>query len=293
MEALLALSNGLAGAVERAGRSVVRVNGRPRLASTGVHWRAGVIVTADHTVRADNEITITLADGRVLPATLAGRDPGTDLAVLRVEAAGVPAADIGDPAALRVAHLVLALGAGPTASWGVVSALGGPWRTWRGGEIDQLIRLDLTLYPGFSGGPLVDSQGRVVGINTSGLARHTRLAVPGSTVSRVVDELVARGRVRRGYLGLGMQTVPLPGNSGQEAGLLVVTVDPGGPGARAGLIIGDVLLRLGAESVRDVGEVQAAIGPRAGTELTASVLRGGVPVEVRITVGDRHQERGR
>src|SRR5690348_8125083 len=164
---LLGLSNDLANAVERAGRAVVAVNARHRTPSSGVHWRQGIVVTADHTVERDEEITVTLADGKTVPATLAGRDPGTDLAVLRVQGVEAAVAEIGDAAGLKVGHMVLAVGrpgeGGLGASVGVVSALGGPWRTWRGGQIDQLVRPDLTFYPGFSGGPLVDAQGRVVG----------------------------------------------------------------------------------------------------------------------------------
>ena len=166
-----------------------------------------------------------------------------------------PAA-LGDDAALRVGHMVLALGYGPRASWGVISALGPRWRTWRGGEIERLVRLDLTLYPGFSGGPLVDAGGRVVGLNTSGLARDARLAVPATTVTRVADELLRIGHVSRGYLGLGMQPVRLPeplrarlGLPG-EAGLIVVMVEPDGPAARAGVMLGDVLVALDGDARR-------------------------------------------
>jgi len=210
MDTLLSLSNDLAGAVERTAPAIVTVHARRRLPSTGIHWRPGVIVTADHTVRAEEDITVTTPDGRALPAVLAGRDPGTDLAVLTVKDAGSATAALGDDAALKVGHLVLALGYGPRVSWGVIGALGPRWRSWRGGEIDQLVRLDLTLYPGFSGGPLVDAGGRVVGLNTSGLARDARLTVPATTVTRVTDELLRTGHVSRGYLGLGMQPVPLP-----------------------------------------------------------------------------------
>ena len=171
MEALLSLSNDLAAAVERAAPSIVAVHARHRLASTGIHWRPGVVVTAEHTVRTEEAITVTTSDGRSLAATLAGRDRGTDLAVLRVPELSPAGATLGDDAALRVGHMVLALGHGPRASWGVISALGPRWRSWRGGEIDGLVRLDLVMYPGFSGGPLIDASGRVVGLNTSGLAR--------------------------------------------------------------------------------------------------------------------------
>src|SRR2546422_3852374 len=188
MDALLSLSNDLAAAVERVRGAVVAVNARPRLPSTGVHWRPGIIVTAAHTVRAGEDIAIIGPDGRTVAASLLARDPGTDLAVLRVHDTDLPLADLGDPGSLKVGHIVLAVGHGPRVSWGVVSALGGRWRTWRGGEIDQLIQLDLTLYPRLSRGPLVGVEGRGVGVNTPGLSRQLQLAIPVSTVARVADE---------------------------------------------------------------------------------------------------------
>ena len=187
---ILPISNNLAEAVELAGRAVVAVNARQRIPSSGVHWRSGVIVTADHTVRRDEEITVTLPDNRSVPATLTGRNSSTDLAVLKVQGVELPIAEIGDAELLKVGHIVLAVGRGDSVSdsLGVVSAKGGAWRNWRGGH-DQFLRLDLTLYPGFSGGPLLDVSGRVLGINTSG-PRRTALAIPASTVNRVVDGLL-------------------------------------------------------------------------------------------------------
>lgn len=294
MDALLSLSNDLAGAVAHAGRAVVTVHARHRLPSTGVHWRPGVVVTAEHTVRRDEEITITAPDGRTRPAILAARDPGTDLAVMRIEDSELPTADLGDTGALRVGHMVLALGYGPRASWGVISALGGRWRTWRGGEIDQLLRLDLTLYPGFSGGPLVDARGRVVGLNTSGMSRSLRIAIPVTTVSRVIDELLTRGRVARPYLGIGTQPVRLPEALSRrlavpvEGGLIVVNTEPDGPAARAGLLMGDIVVALDGTPVRDTDDVQAVLGAKpVGATLTASIIRAGAPTEISITVGER------
>jgi S1-C subfamily serine protease len=294
MNALSSLSHELASIVDRVGRTVVSVNARPRLSSTGVHWRPGIIVTADHTVRADEDITITDCDGRSIAARLAGRDPGTDLAVLRIEDTGLPAADLGDSASLEVGHIVLALGNGPRASWGVVSATGGLWRTWRGGEIDRFVRLDLTLYPGFSGGPLVDAEGRIVGINTSGLARQLELAIPATTVTRVTDELLEKGRVSRGFLGVGLQPVRLPEElkrlvpHGAEVALIVISVKPDGPAARSGLMLGDVLVALDGAPVGAPDDVQAVVGARrVGSTLTATIVRAGVPTEVRITIGER------
>jgi len=295
---VLSLSNTLADAVARAGRAVVAVNARRRGSSTGVHWRPGVVVTADHTVRMDDEITITRPDGRPVPATLAGRDPGTDLAVLTVADAEPPVAELGDADSLKVGHPVLALGAGPTASWGVVSAVSGRWHTWRGGEIDRLLRLDLVLYPGFSGGPLVDLDGRIVGINTSGLSRHTPVAIPVATVSRVSDELLTRGHVARGYLGLALHPVRLPETLAHtvglasRTGLIVVNVEAGGPSSTAGLLIGDVLVTLDGAPVGETDDVQAVLGSqRVGSTVRAQIIRAGASAQVEITVGDRPQGR--
>jgi S1-C subfamily serine protease len=302
--ALLALSNDLAGAVEGTSQSVVAVHARPRMPSSGVHWRQGVIVTADQTVRRDEDISVGLPDGRTVPAVLAGRDASTDLAVLKLQGLEFPSAEIGDAASLRVGHVVLAVarpgerGRGLSASWGVISALGGPWRTWHGGQIDQFIRLDLTLYPGFSGGPLVDAHGRVMGINTSG-PRNMVLTIPPSTVNRVVGQLLERGRIARGYLGLGMQPVRLSEslqqtlNLPRTSGVIIVAVEPNSPAEGAGLLIGDVLVALDGVPVSDIADVQALLGPeRVGTAIGASIIRAGLRVERTITIGERPQ-RGR
>ena len=295
---LLTLSNNLADAVEGVGTSVVAVNGRQRLPSSGVHWRSGVVVTADHTIDREEGITVTLPDGRNLPATLAGRDPGTDLAVLKVEVAELPAAEIGDSAGLKIGNIVVAVArpgeGGLSASWGAISALSGPWRTWSGGQIDQLVRPDLTLYPGFSGGPLVDAQGRVVGINTSGLSRSMTLAVPAATVNRVVEQLLTRGRIARGYLGLGMQPVRIPDNlksahnlpSGD--GLIVVSVESGGPAEKAGVLVGDILVALDGKPVGDTQQVQTVLDPDSvGKSIDVQLIRAGAPAQLSLTVGER------
>ena len=293
MQTLSSLSNDAAAAVERAAPSLVTVRARRRLPSTGIRWRPGLVVTAEHTVRMDEDITVVTPDGRTLPARLAGRDPGTDLAVLTVDDGDASAATIGDDGALRVGQIVLALGHGPRASLGVVGELGPRWRSWRGGEIDRLVRLDLVLYPGFSGGPLVDATGAVLGVCTSGLARDARLAVPAATVTRVAEQLARTGRVARGYLGVGMQPVPLPGalraalNLPRETGLIVVMVVPEGPAARAGVLLGDVLVALDGAPVADLADVHARLGAeRIGTTVPAVVVRAGARAELSITVGE-------
>jgi S1-C subfamily serine protease len=298
MQTLLSLSNDLAAAVERAARSVVAVHARPRLPSTGVHWRPGIVVTAEHTVRVDEEIRVAWPDGRTAPARLVARDPGTDLAVLRIGDTDWPVAEVGDSAVLNVGNLVLAVGYGPRASWGVVSAVGGAWRTWRGGEVDRFLRVDLVLYPGFSGGPLVDASAKVAGLVTSGLSRPHELAVPTSTVTRIVDELLATGRISRGYLGLGLQPVALPEAlrrlaPGSDArGLIVVSLENDGPAARAGMMLGDVLLALEGTAIHDPGDIQTVLaGRRAGTAVTTSLIRAGAPLEVAITLGERPSQK--
>jgi S1-C subfamily serine protease len=208
---LSTLSDQLADAVERAARSVVSVHARPRLPSTGVYWREGIIVTTDATVQRDHDITVTLPDARRVSAQLAGRDPGTDLAVLRISNGGLPPAQLGDPSSLRPGHLVLALGrtgdGGPRAAFGAISATGGKWRCWKGGEIDLWLQSDLTLYPGLGGGPLVSADARVLGINSGGLSRPLATTIPVATVERVLAQLLSKGYVARGWLGAAMQSV--------------------------------------------------------------------------------------
>jgi len=295
---LLGLSNNLADAVEHVGLAVVAVHGRSQLPSSGIQWREGTIVTADHTIDREEGVTVTLPDGRSAPAQIAGRDAGTDLAVLKIEGAGFPVADIADSSALRVGAIVVAVArpgdTGLSASMGAISALGGSWRTWAGGQIDQLIRPDLTLYPGFSGGPLVDAAGRVVGLNTSGLSRRLTLAVPTGTVNRVVEQLLTRGRIARGYLGVGMQTVRLPDslraslNLAQESALIVVSVESSGPAEKAGVLIGDILIALDAKPIADTHDVQGLLDPeRVGTSVPLSVVRGGARTDLTIEIGER------
>lgn len=294
---LLALSQNLADAVEKAGRAVVAVNARHRIASSGVHWRSGVIVTADHTVRRDEEITVTLPDNRKVAAKLVGRDSTTDLAVLKLQDVDLPIAEIGDAESLKVGHMVLAVArpgeSGLSASWGVVSAKGGAGRNWCGGQIDSFLRLDLSLYPGFSGGALVDASGTVVGINTSG-PRNMVLAIPVDVVNRVIETLLEKGRIARGYLGLGMQPVVFPDtlksalNLSSAGGVIVVNVEPNGPADRAGVLIGDVLLEFDDTPVSDTAEVQAVLSPESvGKTFRVQMIRGGARVEVAIAVSER------
>lgn len=284
---LAALSDQLAAVVERAGRSVVAVHARPRFTSSGVIWRPGIIVTAEHTIRREEEITVTLPDQSSRAAILAGSDPGTDLAVLRVDDwAGEPVA--GATVARRAGTLALSIGRSPdsgvNATMGILSAVSGSWRTWRGGRLDEYIRLDLTLYPGSSGGLVTDSSGTALGIATSALSRIAGLAIPASTVNRVLDEVLTRGRVSRPYLGLGLQSVNLPN---QQKGLIVLSLEPGGPAAQAGFLIGDVLLAIEGKPVADTDDIQTTLESYpVGQTIRASLLRGGSSRIVAVTLGE-------
>ncbi|WP_287130256.1 S1C family serine protease [Candidatus Cyanaurora vandensis] len=296
-ELLIAFSDQLAATVAKAGQWVVGVDARQRHTVSGMSWQAGVVVTAHHALRRDEDLTLILPTGGTAPATLVGRDPSTDLAVLRLDQT-LPLP--GFAPAAQVGQIVLALGRneeGVSTSLGVVSALSGGWRTWRGGKIDQFLRPDLNLYPGFSGGPLVDSQGGLLGMNTAGLSRNLGLTIPVVTIRRVVGQLLSQGRVTRGYLGIGMQPVRLPENLRASldlsGGVIVVNVEPGSPADQGGILLGDVLVRLAGTAVADPGDVLGLLGAeQVGQTVVAQVIRGGQLTELTISVGERPQRGG-
>jgi S1-C subfamily serine protease len=281
--ALAALSNELATTIERVAAGVVAVEGRSRLGSSGFFVRPGLILTADHALEHD-DIDVVHPDGETERVTVAGRDASTDLALLRSQRAGVPLA-VATSQPLRVGTLVVAVARDDdgdvAATMGVLSAVGAAWRTWQGGHIDQFVRPDLGLYPRFSGSPLADASGRVIGLNTSGLSRRQALTVPLTTIERVVDALLAGGgRLPRGYLGVALQAV--------DGGAIVLGVEPNGPAANAGVIVGDVIVGIAGTTVSDADDVHAQLGSDlVGTTVGLALRRGGVPVTLQVTIGDR------
>lgn len=293
--ALAALSNDIATTVESVAANVVAVEGRDRIGSSGFFIRPNTILTADHALESE-AIEVVYADGRTESAHLAGRDPATDLALLTVPSAGPPGLGHAAAGDLRVGTIAIAVARDDdgdvSATMGVVGSVGAAWRTWRGGEIDRFVRADLSLYPRFSGSPLVDGTGRLIGLNTWGLSRRQALVVPAATIARVVDALGTRGHIARGYLGLAMQGLALPEALGGGSGVIALGIAPGGPAERGGLIVGDIITTLLGRRISDSDDVAGLLdAATVGTQTVVGILRGGKPLELSLTIGERpHDE---
>jgi S1-C subfamily serine protease len=292
---LRALSNQMADAVERIKPALVLVNGRQRQPASGLVYGSDLILTADHTLEREEDITIQTYDKRTLPAQFVGRDLGTDLALLRVANLGLAAAEAVTET-VRVGQLVLAVGRtpedGPMASSGIVSTVGGPLRTGRGAILERYIRTDATPYPGFSGGPLVDTQGKVAGILTTGLVNGVALAIPMDIATSIADTLATQGYIKRGYLGISSQFVELPttqrAGRDQEHGLLIVKVDDNSPAQQGGILVGDILVALDDHQINDAEELQLLlVGDRVGKEIPIAVIRGNALQTLQVTIGQR------
>ena len=290
------LSAALAQTVADAGAGVVRVEGRRRIPATGIVWSAdGTIVTAHHVVSRDEGIQIGLPDGSTVAAMLIGRDPSTDLAVLKAEASDLTPLIEANKQEVAVGHFALALGRpGKTvqATLGIISAFGDSWRTRHGGHIDHYLQTDVVMYPGFSGGPLVNASGHLVGLNTSHLAQGVSLAIPTSTLARVADSLLAHGRIKRGYLGVSTQRARLPkalhNELGQKSGLLIVSVEADSPADKGGLTMGDTILAVADTAVQHHDHLLAQLtSDRVGQATPIKILRGGQVQTLDVTIGER------
>lgn len=294
---LSGLSDAMADAVEKAGTATVLVNGRRRFPASGIAYDSDLILTASHVIEREDDIPVLLPDGNKKSAKLIGRDPGSDLAVIRLGSSVAELAESAEGEA-RVGQLVLALGRptpdGIQASLGVVSAIGGPVYTRHGGLLEHHIRTDAIPYPGFSGGPLVDSSGRVLGMNTSGLTRGASLAIPVGLAWKIAESLAKHGSVRRGYLGIRSQPVEIPSSHQdtlgrqQETGLLLVSVEKGSPAEKGGLMVGDILTGFAGQPISESEELFARLaGEVVGQPVKVEVLRGGHLQEDTVTIGER------
>ena len=290
---LISFSEQLAEAVDAIAGSVVAVQAGGRFGASGVLWPGGAVVTADHLIQQEENIHVVLADGTRAEAELAGRDAGSDIAVLRLRG------NLSEPSysradGLRPGHIALAVGRsaerGVTATMGVVSSTGGQWTTWQGGRLERFLRLDVAIYRGNSGAAVIDGSGRLIGMATTGLTRIAPVAVPYETIHRVSHDLLTKGRVSRGYLGVGLHPVRLPEHliKKTRSGLLVVQVEPDSPASRAGVLLGDILVEIGGTAISDPADLQGALTSQSiGKELEAAIIRGGEPRNLRIVVGER------
>ncbi len=294
---LASLSDELAGAVERAGRSVVAVNGRRRFPGSGIAWTANQVVTAAHVLERDTDLSITSPEGTQHAAKLVGGDRASDLAVLAIEGAGLTPIERG-PTELAAGHLVLAVGRPgtptPIASFGVVSSAGGAWRTAQGAVLDAYLRADVALLPGLSGGALADVQGRAVGLLSSQLAGGDPVAIPIGVIDGLVQRIVSGRSLKRGYLGVSTQPVELQEGLRQrlgleqQSGLMLLGLEPGAAADRAGLLLGDIVLAIGGRTIEDGEALQMALGPDAvGKPTPVRVIRGGQVLEISVTPAER------
>jgi S1-C subfamily serine protease len=295
---LIDLSNALARETDRAAASIVAVHTEARGSSSGVVWRNGMIVTSEHALRRDEEIHVTLPDGRVVPAALAGRDASTDLAVLKCAEAASPVAEISDAGTIKPGSLVLVVGrtraSGPVAALGAVSLVAPERRTWIGAPLSPYVRLDVGLQPTAVGGAVIDAYGRAIGMATPRFARFGAIAVPASAVNRVADALLRTGHIPHGYLGVGLHPIRLPDalrqtlQRNEKTAAMVIEVEPDGPAHKAGIMIGDLLISFGAQPITRVEDVHAQLAAEAiGKPVVVKLVRGGAAQEASIVVGER------
>lgn len=292
---LRALSDQMADAVERVSSALVVVNGRQRQSGSGIVYAPDLVLTADHVLEREDDLTIQTHDKRTLAAQFVGRDPASDLALLRVTASGLtPAVAASQPA--RVGQLTLAVGRasdeGPMASSGIVSSIGGPLRIGRGITLERYIRTDAIPYPGFSGGPLIDVDGAVLGILTTGLVNGIALAIPMQIASRIAEALAHQGYIKRGYLGLSSQLIHVPAaqraGRSQEHGLLIVNIENQSPAQKGGLLVGDILVTFNGHEIHEAEDLQPLLtGDSVGKAIPVQVVRGGNLQTIQVTVGQR------
>jgi S1-C subfamily serine protease len=286
------LSIELSEIIRKVSESIVLVQGR-RSPSSGIVWEKNLIVTADHLLPRQEEVQIA-SSGETITAVVAGRDPGTDLALLKTSTELKPVEK--ETADLTTGHLVVSVGRANRgrllAVLGIISGSEGAYRNWRGGSLDRFIRLDVSPFPGFSGSALVLSNGKVSGMNTSAFSRHFGLTVPASNINRLVERLSKRGSIGKPYLGLMMQPVRIPkqlqAQSGTEIGLLVMGTEETSPAEQAGLLIGDIVVRLNEKNVNSLDEIFEFLDAESiGKEVKIAVIRGGKVEEFGVKVGER------
>ena len=292
------LSQSLIELVAKAASGVVAVKTAPHKVVSGVVLRNDLIAVADHSLRREGRVKVQSHDGSQYAGEVAGRDPSLDAAIVRVEGAHLTPLTAVDPGSLKTGALAAVIGmtmdVGPSASLGILGAVSGNRRTWRGGTLDHFFRLDVNLYPSQLGAAVVDGNGHLIGLATPGLLRHSSVAVPVITLNRIVDEIIKEGRVRHGYLGIGLQPVAIPAHLREklglntEVGLILLSIEPDSPAHLAALQLGDILLSLNEQPVGEVEDLQAMLrGEAIGKALQLKLLRGGELLQTQVTVAER------
>jgi S1-C subfamily serine protease len=295
---LSAFSQALTDLVEKAASGVVAVKAAPYRVVSGLIVREDLIAVSNHTLRREDQIPIQAADGTQAETTILGRDPTVDLGFLKLESGKLKPLTGAHPASLKAGALAAVVGltidAGPSASLGILGAVAGSRPTWRGGTLDHFFRLDVNLYPSQSGAAVVDAEGHVIGLATPGLLRHSAVAVPLITLNRIADELLQGGRIRHGYLGVGLHPVEVPASlrdrvgTTAESGLILLSVEPESAADTAGWLMGDILITFDGKPISDIDELQTALrGNTVGRSVKASLLRGGRLIETQVTVSER------
>jgi S1-C subfamily serine protease len=291
-----------ADAVEAAAASVVGLGTRRRGLAAGVVWKPGMVATTASAVGHADTVHVIQPDGETAQGRVRGIDPATDLAVIALPDERLPAAAKRGGPAVRVGDFAFAVGRESSAtlhaSFGRIGATGGAWRTWRGGTVDRLVRLDGGLYPGLAGAPVGDARGRVIGVASPMLSRHHGVVLPAATVDRVSEALWTHGRVVHGYLGVVVQPVAVPAAARADApdlpetGLLVTGIAEDAPAGRAGVMVGDILLAIGGRAIGDIDSLREAMAAeRIGAQARLRLLRGGRAMEVAVEIAERQATR--
>lgn len=285
-------SDALAALVNESAPGVVAVKSAAYRVTSGISLHDNLIAVASHSLRREDRVPVYAADGSQTVADILGRDPSIDLAILKAEGLSVKALHAADTASLKPGSLAAVVGltvdAGVTASLGVLGAVGPARKNWRGGTLDRFLRLDVNLYPSQSGAAVVNAAGQLIGMATPAMSRHSTIAVPVSSIERIARELLEQGRIRHGYLGIGVQPVAVGGKTEQESGLIILSVEPDSPADQSGLLLGDVLLTFDGKKMTDIDDLHGALrGDVVGKTVKAVVLRGGGSIEVNIAIVER------
>ena len=299
---LSGFSRALTELVKESAQGVVAVQAGAYRTTSGIKLGDNLIAIAGHALRREERVAVQAADGSRAEATMLGREPSLDLAILKAEGLGGRVLENAEPASLHTGALALVVGltsdVGATASLGILGAVGPGRKTWRGGALDQFLRLDVNLYPSQAGAAVVTAEGKLIGMATPALSRHSNMAIPLPTIDRIARELLDQGRIRRGYLGIGVQPVSLPQGlrstlpEAKNRGLILLSVEPDSPAEKAGLQLGDILVLFNGRAMSDIDDLHDALrGEVVGQTVNAVLLRGGKPLEAPVSIGERSSQR--